>query len=96
MHASRLRHMLYTLARQRFHHPQPPFELGGEYLPVGPLHFLRDALGRIEVQGSPALFEDLHEGDLVVVRVTRAEKSERLQVDDLRRESRRLEESPCW
>lgn len=66
--------MLYSLSRFRFHKPSPPFQLGGEYIGREDQHYLRDALGSLELNGPPALFTGLHDGDLVVVNVTAADE----------------------
>ncbi|MBX3022848.1 MAG: EF-P lysine aminoacylase GenX [Bdellovibrionales bacterium] len=66
--------MLYSLSRFRFHKPVPPFELGGEYLGREGQHYLRDALGSVELEGPETLFKGLSDGDLVVVKVKRADE----------------------
>lgn len=64
--------MLYSLARFRFEKPTAPFELGGEYLGRRDQHWLRDALGSVELEGPPEMFQGLSDGDLVVVQVDKA------------------------
>src|SRR5689334_3832691 len=76
--------MLYTLSRFRFHNPKPPFELGGEYFSSAGQNYLRDAAGLVAVLGSPHLFENLNEGDLVVVQVEATTSHQSVRVSDLR------------
>lgn len=71
-HTSFLRQMVYSLSRFRFLKPVPPFHLGGEYLGRQDQHFLKDAMGSVELEGKPELFTGLGDGDLVVARVTSA------------------------
>lgn len=61
--------MLYSLSRFRFQKPTPPFELGGEYLGRESQHYLKDALGSVELEGDAELFKNLRDGDLIAVQV---------------------------
>lgn len=66
--------MLYSLSRFRFLKPLAPFQLGGEYLGREGQHYLKDALGSIELEGAPEIFNGLSDGDLVVVKVIEADE----------------------
>jgi lysyl-tRNA synthetase class 2 len=65
--------MLYSLSRFRFSKPQPPFELGGEYVGRTQQHFLGDALGCVRLLGEDSLFAGFADGDLIVVEVLAVE-----------------------
>src|SRR5688500_16320254 len=66
--------MLYSLSRFRFQKPLAPFQLGGEYLGREGQHYLKDALGSVELDGPPEIFNGLKDGDLIVAKVIQADE----------------------
>lgn len=78
---------VFSLARMRVSHPQPPFRLGGEVRLHSARVWLGDALGEFELRGP---LEGLRHGDLVVVDVVNvgAQSIECAKVEVVRRSER--------
>ena len=75
--------MIYTRARYLRDRPTAPFYLGGQYHGASDLHYLGDAQGSLLLKGSPNVFPQLDEKDLVRVRVVEIGEAE-LVIDEVR------------